>query len=262
MIYGYARVSTDEQSESITEQVERLQAFIATSGYESGGVFVDEGWSASKYWMRDRPEGKRLLDLLKAGDVIAYTVQDRLFRDLADQELTMRAWQQLGIRAYDMTKGRFAQTIEDQVQDNMEAVFAQYFSRKLGRRVKEAWAIRKQRGQPYSGMRPVGWVRKDGAYVPFPAERRLGDRALAMIDSGKSYEQVTLAFAKEGVTKPVLRKGSSGYYHYEDVYYLVRAARAGYPAIAKRSLPVVPREGLQCGSESDAPPLSSATSAP
>jgi DNA invertase Pin-like site-specific DNA recombinase len=262
MIYGYARVSTDEQSESITEQVQRLTAFMSTSGYDQGEVFVDEGWSASKYWMRDRPNGKRLLDALSSGDIVVYTSQDRLFRDVADQELTMRCWKAIGVRAYDLAKGRFATTVEDGLLDNMEAVFNQYFSRKLAKRVKDAWAIRKERGEPYTTMRPVGWIRKDKAYVPCPAERTLGDRADAMQRDGMSYEAITLAFAREGVRKPTFRKGASGYYSLEDVYYLVRAARAGYPAMSKRSLPNAPTSDSRSAKESGGLRQSSAASAP
>jgi DNA invertase Pin-like site-specific DNA recombinase len=68
MIYGYARVSTDGQS--ATAQVAALRK------HGAGKVFREVASGAKT----DRPQLRRLLDQLDAGDVVTVTRLDRLAR--------------------------------------------------------------------------------------------------------------------------------------------------------------------------------------
>jgi DNA invertase Pin-like site-specific DNA recombinase len=79
MIYGYARVSTDGQSEAA--QVRQLRAAGA------GKVFREVASGAKT----DRPQLRRLLDVLDAGDVLTVTQLDRLARSTRDLLNTLAA---------------------------------------------------------------------------------------------------------------------------------------------------------------------------
>ena len=72
MIIGYARVSTSDQS--LDAQLDALKA----AGAER--VFQEKRTGKS----RQRPELERLLDQLRAGDVLVVTKYDRLARSLRD----------------------------------------------------------------------------------------------------------------------------------------------------------------------------------
>jgi DNA invertase Pin-like site-specific DNA recombinase len=78
MIYGCARVSTDGQS--VTAQVAALKK-------RGAGKVVREVASGAK---TDRPQLRRLLDKLDAGDVLMMTRLDRLARSTRDLLNTSR----------------------------------------------------------------------------------------------------------------------------------------------------------------------------
>jgi DNA invertase Pin-like site-specific DNA recombinase len=136
MIYGYARVSTDEQSDSIDAQVATLERFIAQSGIESGGVHPDENVSGSKIWFRNRPRGKKVYDALAPGDILVVTVQDRLTRNLADWATMMEARRNIGWQLYILQAGRYIQTPEDEMVYGMLACVGAYEPRRTSARVK------------------------------------------------------------------------------------------------------------------------------
>ncbi len=72
MIFGYARVSTDDQN--LDAQLDALKAAGAAR------IFQDKKSGKS----RERPELEKLLDQLRDGDVVVVTKYDRLARSLRD----------------------------------------------------------------------------------------------------------------------------------------------------------------------------------
>jgi len=87
----YARVSTTEQ----TLAHQRAQAEKA--GFTFDHVIADEGVSGVSVSMRDRPQGKRLFDMLRAGDVLVVRWIDRLGRNYADVTDTIREFIKRGV---------------------------------------------------------------------------------------------------------------------------------------------------------------------
>lgn len=85
MVYGYARVSTENQIEnySIDEQVERIQAFCKAKGWILLDTFIDRGFSGGN---TDRPGLLQLLESIhkhEADAVVVYKL-DRLSRSQKD----------------------------------------------------------------------------------------------------------------------------------------------------------------------------------
>lgn len=74
----YARVSTVEQ----TVAHQRTQAEAA--GFVIDEVIADEGISGVTTKLRERPQGRRLFDILRAGDVLVVRWIDRLGRNYED----------------------------------------------------------------------------------------------------------------------------------------------------------------------------------
>ena len=87
----YARVSTLDQ----TLAHQRSQAEAA--GFTIDEVVADEGVSGVSTRLRDRPQGRRLFDMLRAGDTLVVRWVDRLGRNYSDVCDTIREFMRRGI---------------------------------------------------------------------------------------------------------------------------------------------------------------------
>jgi putative DNA-invertase from lambdoid prophage Rac len=87
----YARVSTVEQT--IAHQRKHAEA----AGFTIDAVVADDGVSGVGTTLRERPEGKRLFDMLRAGDVLVVRWVDRLGRNYADVTDTIREFMRRGV---------------------------------------------------------------------------------------------------------------------------------------------------------------------
>jgi putative DNA-invertase from lambdoid prophage Rac len=87
----YARVSTAEQ----TLAHQRAQAEAA--GYRLDEIVADHGVSGLSITLHERPEGRRLFDLLRAGDTLVVRWVDRLGRNYADVTDTIREFMRRGV---------------------------------------------------------------------------------------------------------------------------------------------------------------------
>jgi putative DNA-invertase from lambdoid prophage Rac len=87
----YARVSTVEQD--VTHQLTHAQA----AGFMIDEVVCDHGESGVNTRLADRPQGKRLFDLLRRGDVLVVRWVDRLGRNYQDVTDTIRHFMRQGV---------------------------------------------------------------------------------------------------------------------------------------------------------------------
>ncbi|MCW2223169.1 DNA invertase Pin-like site-specific DNA recombinase [Bradyrhizobium japonicum] len=87
----YARVSTAEQ----TIEHQRQQAEAA--GFKIDRVVADHGVSGVSTALADRPEGKRLFDILRSGDTLVVRWVDRLGRNYVDVCDTIRQFMRQGV---------------------------------------------------------------------------------------------------------------------------------------------------------------------
>ena len=81
----YARVSTAEQT------IEHQEAQARGAGFKIDHVVADHGVSGVSVKLADRPNGRRLFDMLRRDDVLVVRWVDRLGRDYADVTETIRA---------------------------------------------------------------------------------------------------------------------------------------------------------------------------
>lgn len=87
----YARVSTAEQNSS------HQQAQAEAAGFTFDKVVVDHGVSGVAVPLTERPEGKRLFDMLHRGDVLVVRWVDRLGRSYQDVTDTIRHFMREGV---------------------------------------------------------------------------------------------------------------------------------------------------------------------
>lgn len=87
----YARVSTADQN--IGLQAAQARA----AGFAIDEVVADDGVSGVATRLADRPQGRRLFDLLRSGDVLVVRWVDRLGRNYTDVTDTIRDFMRCGV---------------------------------------------------------------------------------------------------------------------------------------------------------------------
>jgi putative DNA-invertase from lambdoid prophage Rac len=87
----YARVSTIDQT------IAHQEAQARAAGFPIDEVVADEGVSGIRIPLRERPEGRRLFDLLRSGDTLVVRWVDRLGRNYADVTETIREFMRRGV---------------------------------------------------------------------------------------------------------------------------------------------------------------------
>src|ERR1700730_11372916 len=87
----YARVSTLEQT------IEHQRAHAVAAGFTIDEVVADNGVSGVHTRLAERPEGRRLYDKLRAGDVLVVRWVDRLGRNYEDVCDTIREFMRRGV---------------------------------------------------------------------------------------------------------------------------------------------------------------------
>jgi putative DNA-invertase from lambdoid prophage Rac len=91
MIVLYARVSTTDQTTA--HQVTQAKA----AGFKIDRVVSDEGVSGIATKLCEREQGKRLFDMLRAGDTLVVRWVDRLGRNYTDVVDTIREFMRRGV---------------------------------------------------------------------------------------------------------------------------------------------------------------------
>jgi putative DNA-invertase from lambdoid prophage Rac len=87
----YARVSTKDQT--VAHQLTQATG----AGFQVDEVVTDEGVSGVTTRLADRPQGRRLFDLLREGDTLLVRWVDRLGRDYQDVSDTIRQFMRRGV---------------------------------------------------------------------------------------------------------------------------------------------------------------------
>src|SRR5262249_25902854 len=87
----YARVSTTEQT------IAHQAAQARSAGFVIDEVVADDGVSGVRTTLAERPQGKRLFDMLRSGDTLVVRWVDRLGRNYADVTDTIRQFMTRGV---------------------------------------------------------------------------------------------------------------------------------------------------------------------
>ncbi len=87
----YARVSTSDQNSAHQEKQARA------AGFEIELVVCDEGVSGRTVPLAERPEGRRLFDMLRRGDTLVVRWVDRLGRNYGDVTDNIREFMRRGV---------------------------------------------------------------------------------------------------------------------------------------------------------------------
>ncbi|MGX7703876.1 recombinase family protein [Methylobacterium sp. Gmos1] len=152
----YARVSTTDQ----TAVHQRTQAEDA--GFAIDAVVADEGVSGLSTRLADRPQGRRLFDMLRRGDVLVVRWVDRLGRDYQDVTDTIRELMRRGVVVRTVINGLvFDGAARDPMQQAVRDALIAFMgatAQAQGEATKEAQragiAHAKARDDAYRGRKP------------------------------------------------------------------------------------------------------------
>ena len=176
----YARVSTAEQT--IEHQLEQAKA----AGFTIDEVVSDHGVSGITTNLRDRPEGKRLYDMLRKGDTLIVRWVDRLGRNYVDVSDTIREFMRRGVvirtvingLTFDgATKDAMQQAVRDALIGFMAAIAqAQAEANKEAQKAGIEYA--KARPDRYKGRKPT-YSRQEYTSVRDLLAQQAGTSAIA-----------------------------------------------------------------------------------
>ncbi|MFA0562748.1 recombinase family protein [Vibrio sp. 10N.222.51.C8] len=142
MLIGYARVSTLEQKPEGQE--------VALLDYGCERVFVE---SASGKDSKSRPELQRMLDTLRADDVVVVQRLDRLGRSLKDLIELLDGFKESDVRFVSIHDGIDTTTATGELIFHVIGAIAQFERRLISDRTKTGLAAARARGRK-GGRRP------------------------------------------------------------------------------------------------------------
>lgn len=169
MIFGYARISTSDQS--LDSQTDALTA----AGAER--IFADTISGTN----RERPELGQLLDQLRNGDVVTVTKYDRLARSLHDLLDIVKVIEERGAGFRSLAEDIDTTTPAGRLIFHVFASIAQFERERISERTKEGLQAARKRGRV--GGRPPALSAAQKAEV-----RRMRD------DEGRSIAAIARLF--------------------------------------------------------------------
>lgn len=174
-VYGYVRVSTTEQENSVEVQTKRIKEYCIFKDLDLVEIFVDENVSGFKEF-HTRPEGSKLIELLtKDVKALVAIKPDRLFRNTADALSTIDKWDAMGIELHviDMGGATLATKTATGKMIFTILISVSQFERDItGERVKSILNSKKADGKVYSS-RVLGFDKKEGVLTPNEAEQEI-----------------------------------------------------------------------------------------
>lgn len=204
---GYARVSTDSQSESgagLAAQRSAIHAEVSRRGWDLVEVLEDAGYSGRDF---KRPAVMTAMAMLERGEADALVVAklDRLSRSMLDFATVMatarkQAWGLISLDcAVDTT------TPAGEAMMSVLVTFAQFERRLIGQRTSEALREMRSQGRAYGSV-AYGWNREGDRLIPDDAEQRVLVRIKRSRGRGLSYDRIAQSLNRSQV--PAKRGGS------------------------------------------------------
>ena len=207
-VYGYARVSTDQQQRdgiSLDEQQRRIEGRCLEQGWQLSEIFIEAGVSGSVPFAA-RPQGGRLMRLLRPGDIGISPKLDRCFRSSLDALQTIQELKKRGVGLWllDLGGDVSGNGISEMIVTILSAV-AQFERVRIGERIRDSKRHMRSQGWHQGGTRPFGYRLgppkgrgKAATLVPEPAEQEAIAGMVAMRADGQSLMVIRDAVRAQG----------------------------------------------------------------
>jgi putative DNA-invertase from lambdoid prophage Rac len=202
-VYGYVRVSTDRQAddgESLGTQQRIIEGYAMMNGLMLDSIFVERGVSGSKP-LGERPEGARLLAVLKADDVVITPKLDRMFRSALNalDVLGQLKERDVALHIIDLGGDVTGNGISKLVFTILSAV-AEAERDRIRERIRDVKTDQRKRQRYLGGIVPFGWqVGEDGSLVEVAEQQRAIQRIIELRRQRLSLRAISASIAAEGV---------------------------------------------------------------
>jgi putative DNA-invertase from lambdoid prophage Rac len=202
-VYGYVRVSTDRQAddgESLGTQQRVIEGYAMMNGLKLDNIFVERGISGSKP-LAERPEGERLLAVMRAGDVVITPKLDRMFRSALNalDVLAQLKERDVSLHMIDLGGDVTGNGISKLVFTILSAV-AEAERDRIRERIRDVKTDQRKRQRYLGGIVPFGWqVGEDGALIEVRDQQRAIQRIIELRRQGLSLRAISASISAEGV---------------------------------------------------------------
>lgn len=207
--WGYIRVSDQRQVASglgLAAQRQAIEEYyrrvLKPRRVAWGGWFVDKAVSANKTPLAQREHGAALVSAVAAGDHIVFAKIDRGFRNLHDFAGMLAHWKTLGAGMHLLDLQVDTTTPVGELIAHIMASVAQWESRRIGERLKEAKAIQAANGYSTNGRPYIGYrIDRSGKLSPDPRTRKLARRIAKLRQNGFTWHEVAEALNRAGARR-------------------------------------------------------------
>jgi DNA invertase Pin-like site-specific DNA recombinase len=202
-VYGYVRVSTDRQAddgESLGTQQRIIEGYAMMNGLMLDSIFVERGVSGSKP-LGERPEGARLLAVLRDDDVVITPKLDRMFRSALNalDVLGQLKERDVALHIIDLGGDVTGNGISKLVFTILSAV-AEAERDRIRERIRDVKTDQRKRQRYLGGIVPFGWqVGEDGALIEVVEHQRAIQRIIELRRQRLSLRAISACIAAEGV---------------------------------------------------------------
>ena len=193
-VYGYVRVSTDRQADegvSLGAQERTLAGYALMQGLQLDRTFVEQGVSGSTPLV-ERPEGAKLLAILRPGDIVLTPKLDRMFRSALDalRVLERLHAQTIGLHMLDLGGDVTGNGISKLVFTILSAV-AEAERDRIRERIVDIKRDQRRQGRYLGGIVPFGYrLGADGELIADAAEQAVIERARALRQAGRPLRAI------------------------------------------------------------------------
>lgn len=225
-VYGYTRVSTEDQVEntSLEDQARQIKGIAITHNLELEHIYEERGVSGAVPLLR-REEGCKLA-FLRAGDTVIVSKLDRMFRDARDALNVIGDWSDAGINLIINGFGNVMDKSNPNGRFMLEimAVFSGEERRRIRERVLAGRKAKQQAGGFLGGEPPFGYSRsgngRNSRLRENPEEQDAIITMKAARLKGHSYRDIVKIVAKKHgieISHVTVRKIITGE-HYDFVH--------------------------------------------
>jgi len=203
-IFGYTRVSTDNQLEnySIEEQTERIKAYCAAKGWNLLHTYIDGGYSGGN---TNRPALQKMLEAIEQGEADAVVVYklDRLSRSQKDTLTLIEDFFLSNHTDFISINENFdTSTPFGRAMIGILSVFAQLEKDQITERFTMGRIGRSKAGYFHGGGNaPTGYDYRDGFLIVNEYEAMQVRELFDLFVSGKSANSILTLFQKKYTTR-------------------------------------------------------------
>jgi len=198
-IYSYSRTSELEATKGhdaleamLEPELLAIQTYCLSHQWFMTETLNDHGCS----WNQDlhkREQGRRLLDLLKSGDIVLCAKLERIVSSSQEAVKLIKKLRERNVQLHIVELGGDITDPDLKVSvDKMALLFSSLEKRKSAERIKGVKQRQRKQGRYLGGSRPFGYmIHENGRLIENPMEQRVLRKIMDLKKQGKSLRAIS-----------------------------------------------------------------------